>query len=458
MRIKGIWIVCCLIMITLSSCSSPVTSNTPQQQTPTNGGTTIEEKKEGHEASIGKDGKKTIVFSTFFADEGFAEAKKKYEAKHPNIEIKLEYIETDDQHLEANLKQFITTTNTAMLAGKGPDLIEMDQLPTDKYVNKGLLVDWNTMMEQDSSFRKDDYFINILDHATIGKGLYGMPLSFFLYGLLGDTDAIEKAGVKVDDSNWTWHEFTETAKKLAESGTYKYAFNSRPEFLLDQMVTDNYGLFVDEENRKAKFDTKAFTELMQQVKKMFDDKIISGERWENSYFEQSQINSAWDYLVTLREFAEHAKLYAKPNAQSDEPGGYFRTYKTIGLNSKSTVKAEAWDFVKFLTSEEIKHAPESAGIPIRKSIFEKQVKLLKEKGEVQAYKEGPLQGMTFKVDHEILQQLEAYVTGAVHEVAFKATKLNEIIMKESEAFFSGQKSAEEVAKIIQNKVTTYLNE
>jgi multiple sugar transport system substrate-binding protein len=458
MKIKGLWIACSLIMLFLAACSRQGTSNTPQEQTSTNGGSVTGEEKGDNEVTTGTGGKKTIVFSTFWPDERFKEAKKKYEAKHPNIEIKLEFIETDDQNLEATLEKFVTTTNTAMLAGKGADLIEMDLLPIDKYVNNNLLVDLNKMMEQDSSFRKDDFFVNVLDHATIGEGLYGMPLSFFLFGLLGDEDAIEKAGVKVDDSSWTWNEFAETAKELAKKGEYKHAFTSQAEYLLDQMVTDNYSLFVDEASRKAKFDTKAFTDLMQQVKKMFDEKVISDDGREKAYFMQSQINSSWDYLVALREFAEHAKLYAKPNALSTEPGGYFRTYKTIGLNAKSTVKAEAWDFIKFLTSEELQHPPESAGIPIRQSIFEKQVKQLQAAGEVQAYKEGPLQGMTFKVDNEILQQLEAYVNGAVHAVAFKTTKLNEIITKESQAFFSGQKSAEEVAKLIQNKATTYLNE
>ncbi|MDT8978838.1 hypothetical protein RQP50_21610 [Paenibacillus sp. chi10] len=37
-------------------------------------------------------------------------------------------------------------------------------------------------------------------------------------------------------------------------------------------------------------------------------------------------------------------------------------------------------------------------------------------------------------------------------------KLYSIVGEEAKSYFSGQKSAEEVAKLIQNRVTTYLNE
>ncbi|MEC0176887.1 hypothetical protein P4H83_18590 [Paenibacillus favisporus] len=40
---------------------------------------------------------KTVVFSTFFPSDYFKEAKKKYEAKHPNITIELNSIATDDE-------------------------------------------------------------------------------------------------------------------------------------------------------------------------------------------------------------------------------------------------------------------------------------------------------------------------------------------------------------------------
>lgn len=400
-------------------------------------------------------GKTTIVFSTFFPDTRFQEAKTKYEAMHPNVEIRLESVQTDDANVEADLEKFETTMNAAMLAGKGPDLLEMDKLPTDRYVQRGLLADLNKLIEQDPSFRKDDYFANILDNSKVGGGLYGMPLSFFLFGLAGDEDAIAQAGVKIDDMAWSWNDFAQIAKKLV-NGVYPHVINTTPEYMLMQMVTDHYSLFIDEAVRRAHFDTATFTALMQQVKTMADEGIIGEGR---PYFFPVQINSPGDYLTSLKSYlAPNVKLYIKPHAQDVAAGGYFRSYRTVGLNANSQVKQQAWDFIKFMMSEEIETLPNSAGFPINQNAFAKEMERLKAEGSVPTVPEGPLHGAPVPVDPVKLEVLESFLTGAIHAVSYKPSEVEQIVVAESKAFFSGQKSAEDVAKLIQNKVTTYLNE
>ncbi|WP_274650581.1 ABC transporter substrate-binding protein [Paenibacillus humicola] len=409
----------------------------------------------------GTGGKTTIVFQTFWPDEWLAQAVKKYEAAHPNVDIKLSDVQTDDSHLEAAIEKFTTTMNTAMLSGSGPDLLEMDLLPTDKYRSRNLLVDYNELMDSDPSFEKDDYFGNILKGAQVGGGLYGMPLSFFLYGLAGDEDKIASTGVTVDDKTWTWNDFIDAASAMVKQGTLKFGIASDPESLLTQMVTDNYSLFVDEKNRKPLFDSDAFTGLMKQVKSMLDEGVIKTGNAigrTDAYFRPIQINSAWDDLVSLREIGEHTKLYVKPHAAGTDAGGYFRTYRTIGMNAASKVKPEAWAFVKYLMSDELPRKPESAGFPINKKLFEDQLQQLQQEGTVQAYKEGPLHGQAIPVDDTMLEQLKSDVTGATHAVSYQSSQIEDIILDESAAFFSGQKSAEDVAKLIQNRAETYLNE
>lgn len=400
--------------------------------------------------------KKTVVFSTFWKDEKFAEAKKRYEALHPHIEIKLEYIDTDDAHVEADLEKFTTTTNTAMLAGKGPDLLEMDKLPIDSYVKNGLLTDLDTMIEHDPSFKRDDYFTNVLDNAKVGGGLYGMPLSFFLMGFAGDADAIAKAGVQVDDKSWSWEDFAGIGNKLVKDGEFKNVIAATPGSLLTMMVTDHYASFVDVLNRKASFDSPAFLAMLEQVKKMADDGVIGEGR---PYFFPTQINSAGDYLTSMQEYlSKNMHLYAKPHTKETSPGGYFRSYRTIGLNAKSDVKQEAWDFIKFMMSEDMDHSPLHAGFPINKKVYAKGLEELKGMGSVKGHEEGPLKGASVQVDDARIERLNGYVNGAVHPVAYQSDKIGEIVYQETLAFFSGQKTAEAVAKLIQNKATTYLNE
>lgn len=453
------------VMIGLSACSSSGGSPEAAGSASPEGGIMEAATAEGGAASPGgaqepaptfSNEKATIVFSTFFKDDMFAEAKAKYEAKHPNITIDLQYVETDDAHLDANMEKYKTTMNAAMLSGKGPDILSLDMLPSEKYIGRHLLADLSGYIKNDPGFKNGDYFNNILEKSQSGDGMFGIPLGFFLDGLIGDADAIGKTGVKVDDVNWTWESFSDTISQMAQSSLGKIGYASSPDYLLGKMVKENSAKFVDEKNKKSFFDSAAFTDMMQKVKTMNDKGVIGAGR--GSLFMASNINSPWDYLVTLKERGGQSALYAMPRAEGEKPGGYFFTYRNVAVNEKSTVKGQAWDFIRFMLSEEMEIPPERAGFPINKKVYEKQVQQLLKAGTVKAYAEGPLHGQSFPVNEEELKRLEGYLSQAVHSVNFQKTKIEQIVTEESAAFFNGQKPAQDVARLIQNKVMTYLNE
>jgi multiple sugar transport system substrate-binding protein len=412
--------------------------------------------------------KKTVVFSTFFPSDYFKEAKKKYEAKHPNITIELKSVETDDAHLEENLEKFVKTTGTAMLSGQGPDLIEMDQLPSGDYVKRKMLANLGDIMDNDPDFKKEQYFTNILDGMKVNGGMYGLPIGFFIYGLVGNEDAIKKSGVTFDDSKWSWEQFITTAKAMTKGADkdHQYALGrSMPEYMTTQFVNERYATFINQEQGSANFVSSDFTSLLQQVKTLFDEKVV-GTDARFPLFNTVQINSPTDYIRELRmsDFipdgnAYTSKLYLSPNADPQHPGGSFRTYQTIGLNERSAVKAEAWDFLKFLLSDEMQGKPDGAGFPLNKAAYAKKAQALVQKGSIQSDQPiGPMKGKSFKITQQDIDDLDKFLNGATYPLQFKPSKIDEIITAEAQAFFTGQKSADEVAKLIQNRVTIYLNE
>lgn len=461
-----------LVMIGMSACSSSPSGGNPQGTAGTDtgqAGETLAPVQTGTAPeSSGNGGKATIVFSTFFPNERLQQAKRSYEAAHPNITIELKEVNADDAQLEAEMEKYITSTNTAMLSGKGPDMLTLDVLPSEKYVGQHLLTDLSGLLKKDPGFIRGDYFNNILENSQTSGGLYGMPISFFLNVLIGNEGAIQPTGVPFDDKTWTWETYAETLKQLNQKGSLKSEAPTSAgimpaqgteamQALLSEMVKENYTRFVDEEKRKANFETAAFTEMMQMVKRMYDDGVFAAQRG-GAYFTPRNINSAWDYLVSMKETGKQSRLYAKPRADGTKAGGYFYPYLSVGINEKSPVKQEAWAFLQYLMSEEVQPAPERAGFPINKKVYQKQVQQLLSSGTIKTYEEGPLHGASIPVDPAQLQQLEGYLSEAVHPVAFQPTKIEEIVLKESQAFFSGQKPASDVAKLIQNKVATYLNE
>lgn len=288
----------------------------------------------------------------------------------------MEDVRTDDSHLEAEMEKFQTGVSTAMLAGKGPDLIQLDDLPVESYVRHGLLVNLETMMSQDSSFNKEDYFANILDNAKTGDGIYKMPLSFFLVGLSANKDAIAQSGVKIEDQTWSWNDFAEISNKLV-SGEYRQALYAEPQDMLNWMVSDNASLFMDEAMGKAYFDAASFTGLMKQVKAMSEEGVIGTDG--QPLFIPVQINSPGDYFKTLNGGGRglDMRLFVQPHAQEAGVGGYFQVYRGVGISANSKVKEQAWDFIKFMMSDQVSVSPIHAGFPINKKLYDREVAQLK---------------------------------------------------------------------------------
>ncbi len=463
-----------MVMVIVTACSSPSNGSGRETNTSTEG---------KGDTSAGKDGKKinteqkTIVVSTFYHGDFFLEAKKRYEAKYPHITIDVQYVESTDADAAAKLEKYEKTIGTAMLSGKGPDLIDMDQLPTESYVNKKLLANLGTMMDQDDTFNKDDYFNNIFEGIKVNGGLYGMPMGFFVYGLIGNETMIEKSGIKVDDSNWDWSQFANTTKEISETvngGASGLAVGGSGGIItadfkiskyVSEFVNDQYATFVDQESGKANFESTAFIDLLKEVKRLVDEKVIDLAA-SNVIFRETQINSPGDYVRALKESQFYpnnsdfkSKLYLRPNGSGQEAGGYFRTYQTVGLNAKSEVKEEAWHFLKFMMSEEMKDAASSTGFPLNKKNYALIAEKALEKGKVESDQSiGPLKGVVYDITQEDIDELEKFLVNAKYPVQFKESKINEIITEEAHAYFMGQKSPEAVAGLIQNRVTTVLNE
>lgn len=422
-------------------------------------------------ASPQANGKKAITISVLKTDRFLQLAEQLYEEAHPDIDIQLkEYTVTPKgEDGEINLapdagtvEKFVNTVGTEILSGKGSDLIDLRSLPMTKYVEKKALVDLNEMMAEDSAFDVNQFYGNILDPMKINGGLYAVPLQYNLKLMIGDAVSIHAAGIQIDDRKWDWSKFAEVAKQLVkdEDGDGimdKFAITSTtPDSLLVNLLLDNYGKYVDAENKQAHFDSEAFLHLLKQVKGLYDDQLISGESasWGEQFFSPWTANSAEDLLLYPKAVYDgNGEVYRKPGMGQ---GITFSSGMMLGINANSNVKEEAWDFLKFLLSEEMQSSPELKGFSLRKSVVDAaidQVQLGLEEGTVQL-----ITGVIPKpFPNSELQSLKSLIEEA--GIFSKSDpKVISIIYEESSTYYAGQKSAEEVAKLIQNRVTTYMNE
>ena len=153
----------------------------------------------------------------------------------------------------------------------------------------------------------------------------------------------------------------------------------------------------------------------------------------------------------MNSFGDDTAFYAKPHADGEAEGASFEPGSLIGINAGSKAKDEAWDFVKYLMDHT------ATGLPINKARFADAVSALKQKGTITPPAIGSQPAKPFKVDGAQLDRLESFAEAAGRKKN-DAGKVLDIVAQNTPAFFAGQKSAEDVAKLIQNKATTLLHE
>ncbi|MDK8180033.1 extracellular solute-binding protein [Paenibacillus sp. UMB4589-SE434] len=400
-----------------------------------------------------KDGKTIVTLSSLYVYPYFEALEKKFEQKYPDIDLQIQaYLGIEEKMTETAIEKYLKQMNSTMLTGEGADIIEMSYLPVEKYVSKKMLVNMNDRLEADQTINKSDLNMNVLNGMKINGGLYSVPSSFFVGTFVGNGDALAKT-VKVDEKNWTWTQFEEVARKFkASSRKDQFALTSyAPERFLQILVKNNLTDFIDADNRQAKFDTPLFIQSLKQIQKMYDEKILSASAGKpnNQLFYHTYLYSPLDVAQVAFNFYANPKLLPTPHTKEDVPGTTFLIPNQLGISANSPVKDEAWKFIAFLMSKEAQSMNDGEGFSLLASVNEQMLQDIKKR-----VKDGEI---TTKMTDRHYDELKQLIQSA-SSLAQADDKLLSMIEEESKSYFSGQKSAEEVAKLIQNRTTTYLNE
>jgi len=409
-----------------------------------------------------KDGKTIVTLSITYANQYLKAVEKKFEQKYPEIDLQIQHIDSSESGpTEAELEKYLKTTNAAILAGQGADIIELSTLPVNHYVEKKLLTNMNDTLEVDQTLNKNDLNMNILNGMRQSGGLYAIPSSYFVGAFVSDGDILDKK-IKVDENNWTWDQFVSVSNQFIQQdgrqgGRYALA-NYAPEEFLKLVVKNNSADYIDQASLKAKFDSPAFINQLQQVKKMYDDKILTADqaKLSNQLFYHTYLFSPLDFYDQGFRFYKNGKLLPTPHSPGDAGGTTFLVPNQYGIQANSPVKDEAWKFLAYMMSEEAQSLVEREGLEgfsLSKSVNDK---LLSDMEKFVKSSEWTGENASSIKDRHFKQVRQ--LVASANRFASADDKLLSIVMEEAKSYFSGQKSAEEVAKLIQNRTTTYLNE
>lgn len=152
--------------------------------------------------------------------------------------------------------------NTRILSGEGPDVIILDGLPADSYIEKGMLADISGILGNISS--GEELFPNLVKSFRKEDGaVYGMPLCVRVPLLVGDLDRIDR----IEDLE----NFAEEMERLREEypeGGLLGIYDA--ETLLNLFGMVSCPVWIDE---TGEIDEEALKEFLTQTKRIYEAEL-----------------------------------------------------------------------------------------------------------------------------------------------------------------------------------------
>lgn len=374
---------------------------------------------------------------------------------------------------ETDYNQAQTKLNTDIISGKIPDILLVNSsLPVESYISKGLFEDFNTYLEKDEDISREDLMENVLEVFSTDGKLYQIVPYYSVMSIVG------KSSIVGTEPGWTLDELEAVMANQPE-GTYSF-FDTIRETVLRYSIVMGSEQFIDWDNGECSFNTEGFTKLLEFIKQFpeeYDQSLYENDEFWSMYDSMYRENKAILNIVNFSSFGDYnrtekATFGEEINAigfpAENRKGSAIDYSLNFAMSSKSENKEGAWEFIKYFLSYD--YQKESAyGFPINKQRFEE---LKKEAQEPPYYideetgEKVETENIYWIGDQEItippmtaeeVQKVEDFILSIDQKVVYDENLIN-IIMEETASYFDGQKSAQEVADIIQSRTKIYINE
>ena len=362
-----------------------------------------------------------------------------------------------------------TKLSTDIVSGNVPDILVLDNdMPVDSYISKGLFEDMTSYFQNDEELSKINYLDNVMEVLKTDGKMYKLIPSFYV-----ETVAAAKEDVG-DVNTWTIDDLENLVKK--KNIEYKNIFGplSRDD-VFEMALSLSGSQFIDWSKLTCSYNSEAFIHLLELVNE-FPEELQDDDYYADTsaYWREGKAIASRFYLGSFSDYNYEAKgSYGKDIALVGFPsdnGSGSALYPNLQLTMSSTSKNKdgCWQFMRYFLSNEYQDTIESSW-PMSKDKIDKLAETAKKRPsyiddatgkEVEyddTYYIGESEIIIDPMNDDEINTVLAYLD-TVNQVGNYNDAVRSIIFEEAAAFFSGQKTAAEVADIIQSRVQIYVNE
>ncbi len=410
--------------------------------------------------------KEVITYGTLWLDYELRKSIIDFNKTNEEYHISVKEYGTDDY--EAGLTQF----NADITSNNCPDMIDLSNVNFSQYASKGIFEDLYPFMEK-SGLNPDDYQENILKAYEDDGKLYGIMSQFYI------VTTAAKASKVGDKSGWTLSEMLDFAESVNPG--YLMEYGSQPSIFY-YCIYNNIDEFINWETGECSFEGEDFIRTLEFAAKFPAESDYNEEQESTSaalnadhlFLMQTSISSVQEYQMMEGLFGEKITFIGFPNKEAK--GNLIQPASgSIAMASKSKNKEAVWAFISNMISEESQNAlvevnGGSWGFPIHKGALEKSFAkdmepeyFTDETGKQIEQPKTSWGFNDFQMDIYAAKQEDVDgVKAVINSAEILAGNINEqlvnIITEETKPFFAGQKSAAEVADVVQNRIQIYVNE
>ena len=303
------------------------------------------------------------------------DAVRKYQREHPETEITYEYaVESDGS---GNPEDAIDTLNTQLLNKEGPDVLLLDDLPVDSYIERGVLADMTDFVQQLIS---DGTILENIVEGTASDGKnYELPAAFSLPVFYGVQETIDRLDSL--DSISDYMDKNPDSKVLGAASLQQVAyllFAANYQDIQEKEVFSQEALVKILETAKAVWDANPSDAMEEAWVTGFSSQIKSGKGISvfgsigmDELYDETDITGAQD-ITGISSMSMMFDILSKhPEMTVENINNMYIPANRMGINSSTQNKTLAEDFIETVLSDEIQTGDYLEGLPIRTESLEK---------------------------------------------------------------------------------------
>lgn len=394
-----------------------------------------------------------ITISCFYTEEFLETAAEQFMKIYPDVKVVINSYNKSSG--ESAIEDYQKYLNTKLMTGKAEDILFTGFLPVTKYSEMGVFEDLSGYIQNTPEMNDENYFMNVLEAAKKDNGeIYIIPYMARFDTLAFSAELLsEQESGEIDMQGIHFRTAMDLAKRLVDGTNKSNAFLIQMNAVsyADYLIKDSIGHFIDADNKKINIDTREYVGLLESIKTLSESGYFDSDDLD-FYNMEFHFAAECDYDVQAAYYSMDKKNgtnYCMP-LMDEEGRTLIKSNPCVAINSAAVNKDLAWEFIRYLLSEEVQTLPAFHGPVVNRRGLEAVAERY-----YAFYEDG--NGGAFGSEAEyktILKDWMKQINGC-DTLDFAIMNL---IDEENNKYFSGRQTAGDTAKKLQRQLEQYFNE